>query len=101
MINLSLGIVKSRHNLPVVDYIFEKEIKDIRNVEQIERKVDKYFERNILPKTEKDDITIILYTFNSSIIILSVVRACLLYNCGLIVMHFDKEKHCYFGQQIL
>lgn len=99
MIKISLGTIKGRHSLPVTDYVFNEEIKDVTDVEKIQQDVDYYF--NELSETCKDKIQIILYITGLTVVTLSIVKACKRLDYELVVMHFDRDSNSYFGQKVL
>lgn len=99
MIKISLGTIKGRHSLPVTDYVFNEEIKDVTDVEKIQQDVNYYF--NELSETCKDKIQIILYITGLTVVTLSIVKACKRLDYELVVMHFDRDSNSYFGQKVL
>lgn len=99
MIKISLGTIKGRHSLPVTDYVFNEEIKDVTDVGKIQQDVDYYF--NELSETCKDKIQIILYITGLTVVTLSIVKACKRLDYELVVMHFDRDSNSYFGQKVL
>lgn len=101
MLKVSLGTIKGRHNLPVIDYIFNEEIKDVTDVKKIENDVKTYFLKNILPMKADDDVQVILYITGLTIVTLAVVKACRDCNCGLVCMHYDRDNDTYIGQNII
>lgn len=101
MIKISLGTIKGRHQLPVTDYVFNEEIRDVTNVEKIQQDVDYYFIENIANIRSKDRVRIILYVTGLTVVTLAIVKACKLFDCELVCMHFDRESNSYFEQIIL
>ena len=99
MLKISLGTIKGRHQLPVTDYVFNKEIKDVTDVEKIQQDVDYYF--NELIETCDDKVQIILYITGLTVVTLAIVKACKRLGYELVAMHFDRDNNCYFGQKVL
>lgn len=99
MIKISLGTIKGRHSLPVTDYVFNKEIVDVTDVDKIQQDVDYYF--NELSKTCKDKVQIILYVTGLTVVTLAIVKACKRLGYELVVMYFDRDSNSYFGQKVL
>lgn len=99
MIKISLGTIKGRHQLPVFDYVFNEEIKDVIDVEKIQQDVDYYF--NELSKTCNDKVQIVLYITELTVVTLAIVKACKRLGYELVVMHFDRDSNSYFGQKVL
>ena len=91
--------IKGRHSLPVTDYVFNNEIKDVTDVDKIQQDVDYYF--NELSKTCNDKVQIILYITGLTVVTLAIVKACKRLDYELVAMHFDRDSNCYFGQQVL
>lgn len=102
MLQISLGTVKGRHTMPVIDYIIENEIEneieDVTDVSTIEKMVDDYFKTKIANNEEK--VQIILYVTGLTVVTLAVVKSCKKYNCNLVCMHFDRNSDTYIGQKI-
>ena len=101
MLKVSLGTIKGRHNLPVTNYIFNDELKDVTDIEKTENDVKTYFINNILPIKADDDVQVILYITGLTIVTLAVVKACKVCGCELVCMHYDRESDCYIAQNIL
>mgnify|MGYP000945281539 CR=1 FL=1 len=99
MIKISLGTIKGRHQLPVTDYVFNEEIRDVTDVDKIQQDVDYYF--NELSETCNDKVQIVLYITGFTVATLAIVKACKRLGYELVAMHFDRESNSYFGQIIL
>lgn len=101
MLKISLGTIKGRHQLPVTDYVFNNEIQDVTDVEKIQQDVDYYFVEHIANERSKDKVRIILYVTGLTVVTLAIVRACILYDCELVCMHYDRDTNCYLGQIVV
>lgn len=99
MIQISLGTIKGRHQLPVTDYVINKEIQDVTDIEKIQQDVDYYF--NELYSLNGKDVQIILYVTGLTVVTLAIVKTCIRLGYGLVCMHFDRDTNCYLGQIIL
>ena len=44
-IQVSLGAIKGRHELPVKEYVIDEDLQDVTDIVAIEKKVDSYFEK--------------------------------------------------------
>lgn len=99
MLKISLGTIKGRHQLPVTDYVFNKEIQDVTDVEKIQQDVDYYF--NELHSLNGKDVQIILYVTGLTVVTLAIVKTCIRLGYKLVCMHFDRDTNCYLGQIIL
>ena len=92
---LNVGLIKGRHNLPVEFYVYN-EIKDVTDVETIEKEAVRFFEMN------KADIYYI-YVTGLTIALTSVIKAFVDVNkkdSALILMHYDRESNGYFEQPL-
>lgn len=98
MIKISLGTVKGRHAMPVIEYIIENEIEDVTDVSTIEKMVDDYFKTKIANNEEK--VEIILYITGLTVVTLAVVKSCKKYDCNLACMHYDRDSDTYIGQKV-
>lgn len=98
-IQVSLGAIKGRHELPVKEYVIDEDLQDVTDIVAIEKKVDDYFEK--LNKEYKEaKLQIILYVTGLTVVTLAVVKSCKKYNCNLVCLHYDRDSDTYIGQKI-
>lgn len=72
-IQVSLGAIKGRHELPVKEYVIDEDLQDVTDIVAIEEKVDSYFEK--LNKEYKEaKLQIILYVTGLTVVTLAVVN---------------------------
>lgn len=89
---MKIGLIKGRHELPVENYIFEKDIEDVRDIEVM---------YNIVSKKLKDVSKIEpveLYVTGLTVALTTVIRYCYNEGLNLILWHYDKEKDNYYAQ---
>ena len=98
-IQVSLGAIVGRHELPVKEYVIDEDLQDVTDIVAIEEKVDSYFEK--LDKEYKEAIQIILYVTGLTVVTLAVVKSCKKLGYGLVCMHFDRDSNSYIAQPIL
>lgn len=99
-IQVSLGAIKGRHELPVKEYVIQEDLQDVTDIVAIEEKVDSYFEK--LNKEYKEaKLQIILYITGLTVVTLAVVKSCKKLGYGLVCMHFDRDSNSYIAQPIL
>lgn len=99
-IQVSLGAINGRHQLPVKEYIIQEDLQDVTDIVAIEKKVDSYFEK--LNKEYKEaKVQIILYVTGLTVVTLAVVKTCKKLGYGLVCMHFDRDSNSYIAQPIL
>lgn len=99
-IQVSLGAIKGRHELPVKEYVIQEDLQDVTDIVAIEKKVDSYFEK-LNKEYGKAKVQIILYITGLTVVTLSVVKSCKKLGYGLVCMHFDRDSNSYIAQPIL
>lgn len=91
-ISYNIGLCKGRHELPVKEYVYEKEINptDIREVELwAYHKIDSIKSKHIN-----------LYATGLTVATLAVVNACVQRCKNLTIMHYDRDTNSYYSQEI-
>lgn len=89
---MKIGLVKGRHELPVKDYIFEKDIEDVRNIEAMYNIVSEKL--NNFDKREPLEV----YVTGLTVALTTVIRYCYNEGLNLILWHYDKQKNDYYAQ---
>lgn len=89
---MKIGTVKGRHDLPVEYYIFEEEIKDPTNLEELYEIVEEKLEN--IDKVE-------LYVTGLTVVTTTVINYCLDTEKPLMLYHFDRETNTYYTQPII
>jgi hypothetical protein len=101
-IQVSLGAIKGRHQLPVKEYVIDEDLQDVTDIVAIEKKVDDYFEKlNKEYEKKEAKVQIILYVTGLTVVTLAVVKTCKKLGYGLVCMHFDRDSNSYIAQPIL
>ena len=89
---MKIGTVKGRHDFPVEYYIFEEEIKDPTNLEELYE--------TVAEKLENVD-TVELYVTGLTVVTTTVINYCLDTTKPLTLYHFDRETNSYYKQPII
>lgn len=92
---MKIGLVRGRHELPVKDYIFDKEIEDVRDMETMYKIVSEK-----LKSLDKKEI-VEVYVTGLTVALTVVIRYCINNNINLILWHYDREKDNYYAQVLL
>ena len=93
MNELIVGLIKGRHEMPVENYIFENEIKDVFDFVSIENQIENFIKEN---KANK----LIVYVTGLTCVTSALIKVCNKYNIKLILMHYNRESNNYIPQLI-
>lgn len=92
LVPMTLGAIKGRHPLPVDDYVFDEDIKDIKNLDFISDTVhDKL----------KYCSALTLYVTGLTVVTTEICSYCSYNNIPLTLLHFDRETGEYFPQVVI
>ena len=89
---MKIGLVRGRHELPVKEYIFEEDIKDVRDMEAMYKVASEK-----LKSLDKKEI-VEVYVTGLTVALTTVIRYCYNNNLNLILWHYDREKEDYYAQ---
>ena len=92
---MKYGLIKGRHALPVDNYIFEEDIKNVRDLEAMYNVVSEKL--NVINKKEALEV----YVTGLTVALTVVIRYCINNNINLILWHYDREKDNYYAQVLL
>lgn len=89
-LDLVVGAVKGRHEMPCNDYIFDGDVNplDLRGIyNRVEEKLN-------------GAESVILYVTGLTVITTTVIKYCFNNKVSLILMHFDRDSNSYYPQII-
>lgn len=89
---MRIGAVQGRHYLPVDYYIFEEDIKDPTDLEELYETVAEKLEN--VGRVE-------LYVTGLTVVTTTVINYCLDTTKPLTLYHFDRETNSYYKQPII
>lgn len=78
---VKVGLINNRHPMPVQNYIFEKEIKNVFDFESIKNEL-------------------VCYITGLSSVTAALVQVCAVYGVELTLMHYDRDTDEYVPQVI-
>lgn len=113
--NLTVGLIKGRHDLPVQEYIFDN-IEDVLNFDDIHRQVVDFLKKEVgvevgtglgLNGCGNDDVAIFrgkkaltVYVTGLTAATAAVIQLCALNGVELTLMHYDSVVGDYKAQRI-
>lgn len=92
LVPMTLGAIKGRHPLPVDDYVFDEDIKDIRNLDFMGYKVHEKL---------RHCSALTLYVTGLTLVTTEICSYCSYNNIPLTLLHFDRETGEYFPQVVI
>ena len=118
MENVTVGLIRGRHEMPVDGYIFEAEISDVHDYEGIRRHVADWIAENVgitrrnfcigLNQSDGNDVecfcgenSLTVYVTGLTSVTAEVIRCCAINGVSLTLMHYDSttggyRKQCIF-----
>ena len=118
MNNITVGLIKGRHQLPVDGYIFDEAISDVHDYAAIRRHVADWIAENVgitrrnfcigLNQSDGNDVEcfcgeneLTVYVTGLTAVTAEVIRCCAINGVSLTLMHFDSvtggyRKQCIF-----
>ena len=113
---ISVGLFKSRHDMPVNEYIFENGFEDVMDFTGMRKIITEWFSKNVeitakygVPLNSAEDGDVMTYTGNRKVFLYvtgltsataEVIRLCALNGISLSLMHFDRDTGEYVEQPI-
>ena len=91
---ITLGTIKGRHEMPVDKYIFEK-VDDVTDVTTIRKHVD-----TVLSKLVGASDSLVVYVTGLTLVTVEITRWAALKRVGLTFKHYDAKKHDYFDEKV-
>ena len=114
--NVVVGLIKGRHEMPVDKYIFEEEIKDVFDFQEISKAIMKFLETTVgikrtygcgLNQNGYEDIEIfvgekklIVYVTGLTCVTAELIKLCALNGVDLTLMHYNNANGEYVPQII-
>lgn len=92
LVPMTLGAIKGRHPLPVDDYVFDEDIKDIRDLDIMGDKVHEKL---------RHCSALTLYVTGLTVVTTEICSYCSYNNIPLTLLHFDRETGEYFPQVVI
>lgn len=92
LVPMTLGAIKGRHPLPVDDYVFDEDIKDIRDLNFMGDKVHEKL---------RHCSALTLYVTGLTVVTTEICSYCSYNNIPLTLLHFDRETGEYFPQVVI
>ena len=118
MKNVTVGLIRGRHEMPVDGYIFDAAISDVHDYAAIRRHVADWIAENVgitrrnfgigLNQADDNDVTcfcgensLTVYVTGLTSVTAEVIRCCAINGVSLTLMHFNAatggyEKQCIF-----
>lgn len=118
MNNITVGLIKGRHEMPVDGYIFAGAIADVHDYSAIRRHVETWIAENVgivrrnfcigLNQADSNDVecfcgenSLTVYVTGLTSVTAEVIRCCAINGVSLTLMHFNSatgeyEKQCIF-----
>lgn len=117
MENISVGLIKGRHTMPVDAYIFEDAIADVHDYRAICRHIFQFISENVginvtdfghcINQASDDDTrcfvggkSLTVYVTGLTCVTASLIQCCAMYGVKLTLMHFDSSTGEYKSQYI-
>lgn len=117
MKNVTVGLIKGRHEMPVNGYIFDGEISNVHDYSAIRRHVSEWIAENVgitrrdfgigLNQADDNDVTcfcgensLTVYVTGLTSVTAEVIRCCAINGVSLTLMHFDAATGGYREQCI-
>ncbi len=113
---ISVGLFKSRHDMPVNEYIFENGFEDVMDFTGMRKIITEWFSKNVtvdlhygVPlnyggygdvETYKGNRKVFLYVTGLTSATAEVIRFCAFNGISLSLMHFDRDSGEYEEQPI-
>lgn len=96
-------LIKGRHNFNNVEgYIFNKEIRNVKNMYymqmSVKKSVDALMKRHDIQ--EYRDIELDVYVTGLTVALVEVINFCSLYGIKLVLYHYDKYTKSYYTQNV-
>lgn len=103
---VKVGLINNRHPMPVQNYIFEKEIKNVFDFESIKNEIKEFILEKVGVHTVlnhgiysgKNEL--VCYITGLSSVTAALVQVCAVYGVELTLMHYDRDTDEYVPQVI-
>lgn len=99
---VKVGLINNRHPMPVQNYIFEKEIKNVFDFESIKNEIKEFILEKVGVHTvlnhginQTDSQSVSVYSVTAAL-----VQVCAVYGVELTLMHYDRDTDEYVPQVI-
>ena len=92
LVPMTMGTIKGRHPLPVDEYVFDEDIKDIRDFDFMGDKVHEKL---------RYCSALTLYVTGLTVVTTEICSYCSYNNIPLTLLHFDRETGEYFPQVVI
>lgn len=102
-VDLKVGLIKGRHELPVCDYIYENEIENPMDFEALFRVANRRVIELVGAEGEDFDICedeIHLFVTGLTQATIAVINACMYNKVHVALYHFNRETGVYLRQDI-
>jgi hypothetical protein len=108
MENLKVGLIRGRHEMPVEEYIFEEDIKDMFDYDEIRNHITDFILNEVGVDYEADGLiysnsgqkSLTVYVTGLTSVSCELVDLCNKYGVLLTLMHYDRDTGTYHAQQL-
>lgn len=91
---MKIGTIKGRHEMPVTEYFFDKEITDVFDFDFLTQHIHKRIEELNIKEVE-------LYVTGLTIVTVSVMNVCRAMDIPITLFHYDRETAQYREQIVI
>lgn len=108
MKNLTVGLIRGRHEMPVDKYIFEEDIKDMFDYQAISNHISNFimnevgvdFYNGTFIRTNKGTKSLTVYVTGLTSVSCELVDLCNRYGVILTLMHYNRDTGVYHPQYL-